>query len=316
MKNKNLAIAIPTYNRAEILNENILAMLNEIEQFSIPVYISDDSTNEATESIVADLKKQYEFIYYHKNSPGLGHDLNCIRTLSLPSEEYIWYLGDSYIIKPGGLGKVLDVVLSKDFDFISVNVDVRKGINDRIFENGNELLINLGWHLILTSATIYSKRALKLLNRLDLKKCKNFPQTAIIFEQFAMGAHKLCWLDQQILYCNSRKQSYWKKDVFNVFLNDLDSFVSNLPPFYTERNKQIAIKMHADKTGIFSWYSFLSYRSKGIFDFRVLKSFYKLIRNSCNVSPVLLFIIALIPKIFLRFFSWIVDLSRKYLKLK
>jgi len=106
MKNKKLAIAIPTYNRASIVKENILLMLNEIKRYSIPLYISDDSNNEETKLVVVDLKKEYDYIYYYKNQPGLGHDKNCIRTLALPNEEYIWYLGDSIIIEDGGIKNV------------------------------------------------------------------------------------------------------------------------------------------------------------------------------------------------------------------
>jgi len=52
MKNKRLSIAISSYNRSEILKENLLLMLDEIKEFSIPIYISDDSTNDDIERFV------------------------------------------------------------------------------------------------------------------------------------------------------------------------------------------------------------------------------------------------------------------------
>jgi len=48
MHNKRLAIAIPTYNRCEILREDLLLILPEIIEHSIAVYISDDSSNDDT----------------------------------------------------------------------------------------------------------------------------------------------------------------------------------------------------------------------------------------------------------------------------
>lgn len=302
MKNRKLAIAIPTFNRPDILNENIRLMLPEIIEFSIPVYISDDSTNDETKTVSEILRKDYENIFYFRNYPGLGHDLNCIKTLKLPAEEYVWYLGDSFAINSGGIRRVLNVISYQVVDLISVNVKGRANINDRIFTEGNELLINLGWHLTLTGTTIYSRNVLARIEELELKKCRNFPQTAIIFQEFDFRNYKLYWLNDYIISCNSRKQSYWKKSVFEVFLNDWNVFISNLPPYYTNENKLIAIKKHSEKTGIFSLYSFLSYRFNGIFDFQTYKRYSDLIRKSSSVNLGLVFIISIFPRKCLGYF--------------
>src|SRR5882762_10025745 len=155
MKNSTLAIAIPTYNRPDILRESLLSILDDVKKFSISIYISDDSENNYTRIMIANLKKEYANIFYFQNNPGLGHDKNCIKTLSLPNEDYIWYLNDSAVVLNGALNKLMSIISDRDFDFISVNAQGRKlNIEDRIFDNGNELLINLGWHLSQTGATI------------------------------------------------------------------------------------------------------------------------------------------------------------------
>jgi hypothetical protein len=302
LKNSILAIAIPTFNRPDILNENIRSMLPEIEKFSIPVYISDDSTNDETKTISENLKKDYANIFYYRNSPGLGHDRNCIRTLSIPSEDYVWYLGDSVAINSGGLRRILEIISKQSFEFICVNVLKRVDITDRIFIDGNELLINLGWHLTLTGATVYSKNVLNSINKLDIGKCHNFPQTAIIFERFAIENCRLFWLNEPFLVCSIRKESYWKKNVFEVFLNDWNVFISSLPSTYSHENKIKAIRMHSNKTGIFSLYSFLSYRYNGIFDYNVFKYFCRLIRKSSNVNLLLVLMISFFPKSVIGFF--------------
>jgi len=277
-------------------------MLPEIKEYSIPVYISDDSTNDKTKTILESLKRDYEYIYYYRNTPGLGHDRNCIRTLSIPSEDYVWYLGDSFAIKTGGLRKIMDIISTQSVDFIGVNALKRADINDRIFSDGNELLNDLGWHLTLTGATVYSKSVLSAINKLDLGKCKNFPQTVIIFERFAICKNELFWLNEHIIYCNSSKKSYWRKDIFNVFLKDWSDVILNLPSFYPDKNKQMAIKNHSDKTGIFDLYSFLSYRKEGYFNFRVFKRYFGLLRKNSDVNIYFLFVISLFPKSVLRFF--------------
>lgn len=296
MSNK-LAIAIPTYNRSEMLKENLLLMLVEIKEFSIPVYISDDSTNNLTEIVVDDLKKIYKYIYYYKNCPGIGHDKNCIRTLGLAGEDYIWYIGDSMLIKPNGIRKVLEIIENDYYDFISVNAVSRKlNIPDRIFEKGNELLVDLAWHLTLTGATIYSKKIMDSLENIDLNKCKNFPQTSLVFEKFANSNCKLFWLNDKIIYTNKNKKSYWGKVVFEVFLYDWSFFISNLPVFYSNINKKYTIKKHSEKVDLFTLKKFLKYRSTGIFSLHKLLQYFKLIRFNSNVNIVLLFLISIINK--------------------
>ncbi len=303
MKNKKLAIAIPTYNRASILKENIVLMLDEIRQYSIPIYISDDSNDADTASMINAIKKEYEHIYYFKNTPGLGHDKNCLRTLALPTEDYIWYLGDSVIIKPGGIGKVLDVVENGNHDFIAVNVENRNlDLTSRIFNEGNALLLEIGWHLTLSGATIYANKIHGLIGSLDLVKCKNFPQTALIFERFARGdSAELYWINDKIVYSNKNKKSYWSSAIFEVFLMDWDFFISSLPPFYLAKNKRFSIKKHSEKTGLFTFLSFLEYRSKGIYSYEVLQKYLKPIRFNSKVNIVFLALISIAPKGLLNF---------------
>jgi cellulose synthase/poly-beta-1,6-N-acetylglucosamine synthase-like glycosyltransferase len=119
--NNKLSIAIPTYNRDTSLYKNIKAMLPILNKFQIPVYISDDSNNEKTLEIVNKLKSEYQYIFYEKNFTSLGHDRNCIKTLNMPIEEYIWYLGDSKYITSEGIENIYNIINNNSFDFILVS---------------------------------------------------------------------------------------------------------------------------------------------------------------------------------------------------
>ena len=303
MKNKKLAIAIPTYNRSSILKENILLMLEEIKRYEIPVYISDDSTNDDTKFVFDEFKKEYEYIYYFKNQPSLGHDKNCLQSLSLPTEDYIWYLGDSIIIKPGGIKKVLGVIIENNkYDFICVNAENRNvDFDSKIYTEGNKLLVEIGWHLTLTGATIYTNKIHELIKGFDLIKCKNFPQTALIFEYFTKVNSKIYWVKDEIIYVNKNKKSYWNKSIFDVFLIDWEFFIFNLPNFYLKENKKYVVKKHSEKTGLFSFKGFLSYRSKGIYSYEVLRVYYRQIRFNSKVDIVSLLIISIVPISMLKF---------------
>ena len=54
--NNNLAIFIPTYNRPKILKSNLVNIINQAQEFEIPVYVSDDSNNK-TKIIIEEYEK-------------------------------------------------------------------------------------------------------------------------------------------------------------------------------------------------------------------------------------------------------------------
>lgn len=302
--NNKLAIAIPTYNRSEILCENLLLIFDDLKRYSIPVYISDDSPNDSTQIIVNELAAEYPHIFYLKNIPSLGHDLNCLRTLRLPSTDYIWYLNDSAIIVPGALAKVLEVLNTSDYDFVSVNAKGRKlNLNDQVFSDANHLLVTLGWHLTQTGCIIYSKKCLKVVEFLQIADCKNFPQTAIIFESFAQGSKTLLWLNEKMIKGNKQKKSYWSDKVFDIFLGDWNNFIMKLPAIYSMKNKKQTVISHSINTRLFSFSKLKKYRSKGVYNVEVYKKFEVLLLEGTHVPKILVRLIAVFPKAILNLFS-------------
>ena len=82
-------------------------MLPEIKEFSIPIFISDDSKDCDTKNVIQELNGIYEYIFYYKNTPSLGHDHNIFHTLGLAKSDYVWMLGDSMLIKKGAIAKAI-----------------------------------------------------------------------------------------------------------------------------------------------------------------------------------------------------------------
>ena len=64
-----LSVAIPTYNRTDILISNLQSILDELIEHQIAVYISDDSNNEETEIAIQELQTIHPLIFYFKNEP-------------------------------------------------------------------------------------------------------------------------------------------------------------------------------------------------------------------------------------------------------
>lgn len=294
MHNK-LAIAIPTYNRAKILEYNLLQIIDELIQYNIPVYISDDSTNDETEKVIDRLIIKHKLFYYKKNKISLGHDLNCLHTIALPAENYVWYMGDSMIIKKGAIKKILTTMDSGDYDFICCNAEGRNlDIKSSVFSNGPELMDNLCWHLTMTGATVYNRSKIFDIANFDVTKFKNFPQVAIVFEQFSANDSQLFWINDKLIYSNSQKNSYWASKVFEVFIDDYRSFLYNLPEFYTMKSKNGALLMHSLNTGVFSYSSFVLYRIGGFYNYKIFKKYKNDFKNFTRTNSFFLLVLSFI----------------------
>lgn len=310
MKNEQLAIAIPTYNRVDILKEDLLYMMEEIKQYNIPIYISDDSTNNQTELMIEELKKEYEFIYYHKNSPSLGHDKNCFATLRLPTEKYIWYLGDSMMIERKAISMVMELIENNEYDFIVVGRDCKNvELSSREFFNAKEVFSELSWHLTLTGVTIYKRKIIEKLKRSSL--CKNFPQTSIILNAICEKCN-LYYESKAIILLNKKKVSYWNTTIFEVFAKDWANFIYALPDFYTENEKKKVIKSHSMRTGLFSIRAMVGYKILGYFNLKTYIKYYKYINAASHESMILIILVASTPVVILKFLKSIIINLEKY----
>lgn len=312
MKNEKLAIVIPTYNRAEILKENLLYMMDDIKEYNIPVYISDDSSNNDTKIVISELKNDYEYIYYYKNEPSLGHDKNCFKTLGLASEKYIWYLGDSVYVHKGEISNIM-ASLVHECDLFVVNTTSKsrtKVPESKVYFEANDVLVNLAWHMTFTGATIYSLHALKSITLENDTYYKNFPQLVLSLHILALNSNGLYWTNKKILSVNKLKEtSYWNTKVFDVFAFDWCQTILNLPKQYTEKNKLLAIKSHSKYTNIFNWKRLVYYRSENIYSYSIYKKYYSYLKKSSQENIFVLILISLMPsivaKIIIRFYRLI-----------
>jgi len=300
MKNSKLAMAIPTYNRADILKENLLYMMEDIKKYNIPIYISDDSSNNDTRKMIEELKQGYEYIYYQKNEPSLGHDKNCFATLQLPEADYVWYIGDSVVVKEGSIKKVLEILNNEDIDFLFINEKSRKlDKASGIYSDKNEILLEFGWHLTQTGATIYSKKSLSGIKNIDLCKVKNFPQFVLIFESLKNDS-KVYWMNEKNISINRKKKSYWNEKVFEVFIRDWTNAVSYLSNYYPNDLLKKVIISHSIKTNLFSFVNFMSLRANNAFDKKILTKYKHDLKLHSKVPYILQYSISIVPIILLK----------------
>jgi abequosyltransferase len=119
--NTTLSIAIPTYKRAELLEETLNAFLPQIEPHQIPICISyTDDTNQ-TERVIEEFRNRYPLVIAITDPNATNIDKKIVSVVSLAKSRYIWLFGDDDLPAPGAINKVLGILDEKDWGMLVLN---------------------------------------------------------------------------------------------------------------------------------------------------------------------------------------------------
>ena len=294
---KLLAIVVPVYNRIEIFDEVLLGHIEVCKPYSIKIFISDDSNSDLFSSKIEKLKTKYDQIYYIKNNPSLLHDRNIISSLQKPKTQYVWLLGDSFQVHKKNFEKILLAILNHKPDLLSVNAFGRSLSvpSDNIFDS-DKVILSLGWHLTLTGATIYSRKSINQIEKIDFSKIKNFPQFYLIFIFLRNKKNNILWINEKIIYNHiNKKESYWLKSAFSVFIDDWNLVLNELNKFYPKNILNDVYASHNQNTKLFKTKNLIKLRILGIYNIDILKKYKDVLLKDSKLLFILLYLIARFP---------------------
>ncbi|MGN5006714.1 glycosyltransferase family 2 protein [Aeromonas sp. 96A] len=163
-----LSIAIPTYNRASILDralENIARQISSADD--IQVVISDNGSTDHTRSIVEKYISILNIKYVCLPS-NQGFDRNFINAICESDGEYVWVKGDDDLIAPSMINAAkhiidnnYDVAILNGGDYKSGTLVPRLRIEPD-FSSFDSLFSSIGWHLTWIGTVIIRKSILKI----------------------------------------------------------------------------------------------------------------------------------------------------------
>jgi abequosyltransferase len=299
--NPHLSIVIPTYNRADFLDRCLELAIPLARAHNILIYVSDNTSTDATPEVVGKRIAEYPLIRYGRNEKNLGPDGNFERALKQAQTEYVWLLGDTYRIPDDGVGRLIELISRSNgkYDALVLNFHDRvPGVSGKDYTDQNELLSDLGWHMTCMSSLVYSSRLI-LGAAFERYRETSFIQTGIVFEYIASTAFAIHWaptISVHTLSLEGRaKLSCWQHQIFEIWTRRWANFVFSLPPSYDLDVKLSCIKDHAAKTGIFSCKSLLLYRCRNFFNTKIYLQYYRLFPLVSERSRFFLLVIALLP---------------------
>lgn len=301
MFHKTLALAIPAYNRAAILEDNLLSVRATLEELDVAVHVLDDSSNDDTAAAVARLATTTQLrIVYQRNLPPLRHDANLLHALAAPQTDFVWLLGDASKLDGPGLRAVHARLGAQDFIFVNARGGAAPNTIDHLGDDElREFMCHRAWDLSYTGATLYSRRVIDWW-RADLghRPRRNFPQLSVILGFLATGRHVTAsWIGTHIVGSHPRKtESYWLGDALNVWGADWHAVIKANAAAFGGRAIGPVLQSHARNTGILSAQHLLVLRAAGRFHLRALLADRKQLQACCTVGRIGLALIAALPQ--------------------
>jgi len=305
----SIAISYTTYNRPQILKDNIFIILPVLIKYNIPLYISDDSSNNDTENIIFEIKNIYNNIFYNRNIIRLGHDLNFFKAITTPKEDYVWYLGDSIYFNVNKFELIYNN-LNSDFDLIFIN-SIHPNTNIYEVINKKDFFINSIWYLTLSGSCIYGKNSRMFnVNTINISEWSNFVQLGQILNFSLYNEVKLLWIGEHIIDSDNNKKSYWQKNVLKVFIYDWYNFIFYFNNFFNNDEILNIIKSHAINKKLFTFKSLIYIRTLNGLKTKDIYKYYRELKIASNFNIYLLYFISFIPSILFK----IIYITQKKIK--
>ena len=236
---KIVTIAIPTYNRAKILQEALEYLLPECINFKneIELIISDNGSTDETESVIVNAKQNFKElnIIHNTNKDNQGFSGNFRKCISLSTGKYVWILSDDDFVNKGVISKIVET-LNKEIEIGILFLEFLKKVNNKEpfktnFYNSKELIQKSGNRISLISGVIFNKKGVDLLQLEHFKDNELIGLVPVFNTLLQFNKHV-------ILEGNSLKIRYNPSVSFNplkVFIFDLNLILNELPIFYNKR---------------------------------------------------------------------------------
>lgn len=311
--NKQLSIVIPTYNRADFLDYSLEVHIPMVKEYNIEICIFDNASTDNTYEVVSKWMKEYKFLSYHKNEINIGPDANFEKALKYPQSDYVWLLGDTYMLTKEGINYFLEQVKIRRYDVLVFNLANKLNIETKDYKDSNLLLSNLGALMTCLSCLIYNK---ELIRRANFTRYYDsyFIQTGIIFEYISDKDFLIHWVKNESVASLDHPtliKTNWShtNKIYDIACVSWTNFVMSLPPCYMLENKIKCIMDFGKVSGIFIFPNLIKLRMLGLLNLKVFKKYKIFFPLTVDYNFFIIFLLCILPQ----FISSIIVIFGKFI---
>lgn len=146
-----LTIAIPTYNRANLLNLSLLRIIDAVKGYEddVEIVVSDNCSTDDTANVVKNAQRVFP-IRYFKNAENIGFNYNYIKLIdNYALGEYCWVIGDDDCLYSNAIKEIFAVLKSNEnLSCIYAKFDFKK----------EEEVLQEGFSKVAPNVTVPGKR--------------------------------------------------------------------------------------------------------------------------------------------------------------
>lgn len=306
--NTKLSICIPTYNRANFIEETLKSLIPQAKKYNIPIYISDNGSTDNTLYILNKYKIEiYKYIFFRKNLTNLGFDNNLFEVVSMANTEFCWLFGDDDIIEDSSIElllKQIDLNLYKLFILNYSTYD--SNLSTKIEEKHIPILVDSvymesEYDKLLTDLFVYSTFIGSLVVNRKLW----------IFEARKYSARNFIHNTSAFNYIIGKKSLFLTKSIVRNRLGNTDWVNNSFRVWYSEWQKNIfqldnryynSVKKFRREMSDISIKGMLFHRAKKEYNYSIYLEFIRYEPKISYLRKKMLLLISLFPVTFLKYF--------------
>ena len=230
-----LTIAIPTFNRANFLDNCLLHITNQlaINEDRIELLVSDNCSTDNTFEIVQKYVNKGYTIRYIKNEENIGADRNIVQCYFLGLGNYIYTIGDDDILLENSINLILEVLkMNDDFGLVHFNPVIAKLNNNilyKVFTNKHAFMELANYWTTFISGNIINKKFLDLQNQ-NIDSGTYLNQVHIYFDCL-MLSNKNVIIFKKIIECGDVENT-GGYNLFKVFAFNYSKIISRIEKKY------------------------------------------------------------------------------------
>jgi len=115
-----LAVAIPSLNRASMLDAVLRHLVPVCDSLSIPILVSDNCSDDATPEVCAQWAARWPGFRFQRHPARVPFGHSLMSAVEMCDAEYTWLAGDDDFLVPSGVRSVLDWLTRRAPDAIVV----------------------------------------------------------------------------------------------------------------------------------------------------------------------------------------------------
>lgn len=302
-----LLVAIPTYNRPEIIEEFCEKYLLAYFNAGIDIYIYDSSENDYTAGIIEKYGKQYDNLSYFRINSDISSNKKIYmifqRYMWKKDFDYIWLCGDSLRYTEKAFKKVWPY-LTEGFDLIVTDIMNCEHLGIRNYEDAQVLFDDCAWYMTMYGGVILKTSSmLKNVSWDELERkylsfdTQYYSQIGLYFEQILkikeFKAIHIELDETEGFQSSLKKNNGWYEKRVDILCYNWINTIYALPDYY--QNKDVTIQKLGRFSDAFSNRSIYLLKRDKIYNYSKFKQYRDKWGLVTDTSITWLFLVAVLP---------------------